>query len=87
MIGIEGMNSESTAMTLTMSADGRDPVDGQPALVFTRYENEYRLSQVWESDTVGRELPGFSATRQDTRAEPQSGPSEAHSYVVAVNRK
>ena len=35
----------------------------QAALVFTRYENEYRLSDIWESNTEGFTLPESSVLR------------------------
>ena len=57
VISIEGMNNRSFAFALTMPAYGDDPEGDQPALVFKRYENEYRLSQIWESSTEGREIP------------------------------
>ena len=46
----------STALVLTIPADGRDPAGDKPALTFTRVENQYRLSTVWESGTEGRAL-------------------------------
>jgi hypothetical protein len=55
---IRGGNAhhESNALVLTSPADGRDPAGDKPALVFTRVENQYRLSAVWESGTEGRTL-------------------------------
>ncbi len=38
---------------MTVPTGGEDPIGDQPALVFIRYENEYRLSQVWPSSTEG----------------------------------
>lgn len=42
---------------LTTPAGGRDLKGNDPAPVFTRHETTYVLSQVWESDMTGRELP------------------------------
>ena len=50
------MTNRSAAVVLTVHADGRDPAGTQPALVFTRSENAYQLSQIWESPSNGREL-------------------------------
>jgi hypothetical protein len=49
-------NHESVAIVLTSPADGRDPAGDKPALSFTRVENQYRLSTIWESGTEGRML-------------------------------
>src|SRR5580765_1407851 len=61
VVAIEGIGNHSDAFALAMPADGRDPAGSRPALVFTRYENGYRLSQIWESATDGKMLPGTSA--------------------------
>jgi len=49
-------NHESPAIVLTSPADGRDPAGDKPALTFTKVENQYRLSAIWESGTEGRTL-------------------------------
>jgi hypothetical protein len=49
-------NHESGAIVLTRAADGRDPAGDKPVLIFTRVENQYRLSTVWDSGTEGRML-------------------------------
>ena len=41
-----------------MAAGGQDPAGDVPALVFTHYENQYRLSTVWESDSEGWSVNG-----------------------------
>jgi hypothetical protein len=82
---IEGMNNKSSAFALTMSAGGNDPMGDRPVLVFTRRENEYRLSQIWVSSTEGRELPRPSGARRTGRAETQPGPSGEQEYVLAAN--
>jgi hypothetical protein len=53
MIMIRGIDNSGGAFALAVSAGGDDPIGDQPALVFVRYENGYRLSQVWPSSTEG----------------------------------
>ena len=63
---------------------GDDPAGNQPALVFLRLENEYRLSQIWESTTVGREL----STRWGTKRIGRAGePDGVVAYVIDAERK
>jgi hypothetical protein len=85
VITIEDVNNGPNAFTfaLTTSAGGFDPAGSQPALVFRRYETEYRLSQIWESTTEGREIPERSGARRIATADEQPGPSEAPIYVLA----
>jgi hypothetical protein len=61
VVSIRGTDNRSASFALTISAEGGDPAGDRPALVFTRYENGYRLSQIWETRTEGRTLAGFSA--------------------------
>jgi hypothetical protein len=42
------------ALVLTMPVAGTDPAGEKPALTFTRYETQYRLTDVWESRSRGR---------------------------------
>lgn len=53
---IRGLNAnhQSSAIVLTTPAEGRDPAGEKPSLTFTRHENEYRLSTIWESGSEGR---------------------------------
>jgi hypothetical protein len=87
VIAIQGINNTSGGFALTIPADSGDPTGDQPALVFTRYENGYRLSQIWKSSTEGRKLPGPSASKKTARAETPVSPSEASTYVLAANWK
>ena len=75
-IWIEGMDNKSVTVALTVHADGRDPAGTEPALVFTRSENAYQLSQIWDSRSNGRELTGVSAPRHAGRSKTQSAASE-----------
>ena len=84
-IEIRGLNNTSAVFAPTLPADGRDPVGDQPALVFTHQENDYFLTQVWESHDDGLALRVPSADRR--RAEAQPAESGAPIVVVAANWK
>ena len=83
----EGTNNRSVAFVLTMPAAGGDPAGNEPALVFVRHENTYRLSEIWESGAEGRALQGLPAGEKTARAETQSGSSDARAYVLAASTK
>ena len=70
------MDNKSVAVALTVHADGRDPAGSEPALVFTRSENAYQLSQIWDSRSDGRELEGLPGARHVGRSKTQSAASE-----------
>jgi hypothetical protein len=48
----------AAAFVVTNGAAGRDPAGDRPCLTFTRVENQYRLSNIWESRTEGRTVVG-----------------------------
>jgi hypothetical protein len=81
---IEGTSKGSTGVVFTISADGSDPAGDQGALVFNRSENECRLSEIWESGTMGRELERAIVPR---RAKGQAAAPEPTTVVVAENWK
>ena len=57
LIRLRGEKGTRAADTvLTIPASGSDPAGKQPVLMFTRLENQYRLTGVWESATEGREI-------------------------------
>ena len=87
VVVIRGTDNRSASFALTIPADGRDPAGDQPALVFTRYENQYRLSQIWESSGEGRALRVPSATSKAARAGMETGPSALQTYVLDANWK
>jgi hypothetical protein len=87
VMAIEGMNNRSGTFALTMSAGGEDPADNQPSLVFTRDGNQYRLSQIWESRTDGRELSTRSGAGKVARSETQPKPSQVLAYVLPATWK
>ena len=87
IVAIRGMNNSAGGFALTNPVERGNPAGDQPALVFTRYESGYRLSQIWESGTEGRELAGLPAGKRTARAEMPVRPSEASTYVLAANWK
>ena len=54
VILIRGMHTPAAAFVLTHTASGRGP--GGPALQFERHENQYRLSNIWESPVEGQNV-------------------------------
>ena len=48
--------STAKVLVLTAPAAGHDPAGTKPALTFTRYETQYRLTDVWESRDRGRAI-------------------------------
>jgi hypothetical protein len=42
----------------TLPAGGQDPAGKVPIVTFRRYENQYRLSSVWESGSLGWSVIG-----------------------------
>jgi len=57
MLLIRGDNViTAEALVLTMPVGGTDPAGEKPALTFTRYETQYRLTDVWESRSRGRAI-------------------------------
>jgi hypothetical protein len=88
VLAIKRMSDPSSfGFLITNSLIGYDPAGDQPSLVFTRSLNEYRLSQIWNSTSEGRELPGVSATQEDARADKQGGVPSAQTYLLAANWK
>ena len=85
VIWIEGMTSRSAAVVLTVRADGHDPAGTQPALVFTRSEGAYQLSQIWESPGHGHELTAPSGARHVSRSASLSGGPET--LIIAAEAK
>jgi hypothetical protein len=70
LLTIRGLDNRSAVFALAIPANGRDPQGDQPALVFTRNEGDYRLSQVWESSNEGFALQGRSVDRRQSNAKP-----------------
>jgi len=85
VIWIEGTTNRSAAVTLTVPTEGRDPAGAEPALVFTRSENTYRLSQIWDSRSTGHELTPPSGARHVGRSARLSGDLET--VTIAAQSK
>jgi len=82
VLTVRGIDNGGGAVALTVSSGGQDPIGDQPALVFVRYENGYRLSQVWPSSSEG--LTVQDPWIGEHRASATSG---APIFVVAANGK
>lgn len=46
----------ASMFVLTTPASGRDPAGDKPAVTFKRYENQYRLDDIWDAGSQGREV-------------------------------
>jgi hypothetical protein len=46
----------ATAFVATEPAKGHAPAGDMPALQFTKHENEYRLTNIWESTNEGQKV-------------------------------
>ena len=54
---IEGEHgNHAAAFVSTIPDGGPNPAGSQPALTFTRHENQYRLSKIWESANEGWDI-------------------------------
>ena len=57
LVLLRGEKGNTAAMyVLANPAGGRDPAGEKAALIFTRYETQYRLTDVWESGSQGLEI-------------------------------
>ena len=57
---IRGEKGNTAAMlVMTTPAAGHDPAGDKPVLTFKRHETQYRLVDIWDSATQGREIPGL----------------------------
>jgi len=56
---IRGEHGTHASAFVTTSPDGgHDPAGARPILTFTRHENQYRLSSIWQSASEGWDVPG-----------------------------
>lgn len=51
-------NNHAAAFVSTIRDEGRDPAGSRPALTFKRYENQYRLTGLWDSQDEGFDVLG-----------------------------
>ena len=59
VILIRGERGNKVGMfVLTRPAGGHDPAGQMPALTFSRWENQYRLTDIWQSANQGEEIAG-----------------------------
>jgi hypothetical protein len=72
---IRSADDRSERFAIVHGAAGRDPAGSEPALVFIHSENEYLLSQLWESDTDGLALAKEPDPSKHSRADAQPLPS------------
>jgi hypothetical protein len=86
VISIREVDNGRSAFALTNSANGFDPAGYQPSLVFTKSETEYQLTQIWESNTGGRELPGLTQHKRVGRANTDAK-TDVVALVIAAERK
>jgi hypothetical protein len=77
VLTMRGLDNDEGVFAMTTSAGGRDPQGDQPVLVFTRYENSYRLSEIWDSETEGQAL----APQRDREA---SDPVASNALTVLI---
>jgi len=87
VLSIRGTDNRSVGMMMTMRAGGSDPKGDQPALVFTKFENTYRLSEIWEGSDEGRELPYFKTRTAPKTARAETQAESPESYVVHASWK
>jgi len=87
VLSIEGVKNHASTFVLTIPVVGGDPAGDQPALVFVRYEHTYRLSEIWESRTLGLALQGLPTAGKISRLQPENEPWATRTYVIAANWK
>jgi hypothetical protein len=84
---IRGTNNRAASYALTIPAADHDPIGSQPALVFTRFENTFRLSEFWITGSEGRVLePSLSRHQGARHAGVTAAPSDTEIYVVGYFR-
>ena len=49
-------NNHAAAFVATTPDGGQDPAGSHPALTFSRHENQYRLSSIWQSANDGYDV-------------------------------
>jgi len=80
ILSVRGMDHGGGVFAMATAADGNDPIGDHPVLVFVRRENEYLLSQVWQSKTEGQAILDVSGV-------PHREASVASTRLVAANLK
>lgn len=68
VVTIRGIDNGGAVVAMTVSTGGADPIGDQPALMFVRYENEYRLAKIWPSSTEGLTIQDPSVVEHSASA-------------------
>ena len=79
LLTIRGRDNGKGMFTIVNPAGGRGPRGDEPVLIFSRYENTYRLTDIWNSDTRGSSL----VTHRDRRS-PQRVTSNTDKVVITL---
>lgn len=85
LVQIEKVQGKAATFALTTGAAGVDPVGDQPALVFLHRENQFLLSEIWQSHSDGAALPGISTKSKASRTHATARAAD-DVYVLAANR-
>jgi hypothetical protein len=80
LLAIRGRDNGAGVFAMTTPAGGRDPHGEDPVLVFTKYDNTYRLSEIWESEREGQTL---GPQRDREAGEPEA--SNAPTVVISAD--
>jgi len=92
MLAVRGLDNGGGGFALATPADGRDPAGDRPALVFTRSENEYELSEIGRTTRRGsafrsrRRLHTMRRHKVSCLTHPLSCPHRARDEFVASRR-
>jgi hypothetical protein len=88
VIEIRGMDRKASGgFSLTDVASGNDPAGDQPVLVFKKWENTYRLAEIWDSKDEGRELPRFKDPGTGASNGAPAPLAEESTYLVTASVK
>jgi len=82
---IDNLKSNVATFVVTIRSGGIDPAGQEPALVFRHVENQYFLTEIWESQREGELLPGPLGRRRPSLARATTE-AEDGVLVVAANR-
>jgi hypothetical protein len=83
LVTIQSETSGAATFAFAQHSSGTDPAGDKPALVFDRYENGYRLTEIWESGVEGLTLPSIRHGSKNSEADSNTDTSHETTYVVA----
>ena len=80
----EGGNRAAAMFVMGTPASGTDPNGERPTVTFTRYENTYRLADVWSSRTQGwaASPTSYAAAAQSTTTKSKKSTSATSDHVT-----